>query len=107
VSDGKVSAALPAFSIVVSGTTTGSLTISWTPPTTNSDGSTLTNLAGYKISYGTSATALSQTIQVANPGVTSYLVDGLTAGTWYFSIRSYNSSGAESSPTTPISGTVQ
>jgi len=107
VSDGKVTTALPGFSIVVSGGSTGSLTISWTPPTTNSDGSTLTNLAGYRISYGTSATSLDKTVQVASPGITSCLVEGLTPGTWYFSIKSYNSTGAESLSTTPVSGTVR
>jgi hypothetical protein len=106
VSDGKATTALPGFSIVVNGATTGSLTINWTPSTTNTDGSSLTDLAGYRISYGTSATALTQTIQLANPGLSSYVVDGLASGKWYFSIKSYTSSGAESAPTTPVSGTV-
>jgi len=86
---------------------TGAATLSWTPPTRNTDGSTLTNLAGYRISYGTSATSLDKTVQVASPGITSCLVEGLTPGTWYFSIKSYNSTGAESLSTTPVSGTVR
>ncbi|HKU15633.1 MAG TPA: putative Ig domain-containing protein [Steroidobacteraceae bacterium] len=100
VSDGKASAALPAFKIVVSSstTTTGSATLSWTPPTLNTDGSTLTNLAGYRIYYGTSSGALNRTVQVANPGLSRYVVENLTAATtWYFSVRAYSSSGQESS----------
>ena len=30
----------------------GTATVSWTPPTTNTDGSALTNLAGYRVAYG-------------------------------------------------------
>lgn len=76
--------------------TTGSVTLSWTPPTLNTDGTALTNLAGYHIVYGTSATTLTQTIEVANPGISTYIVNGLSAGSWYFAVRSVNSTGAES-----------
>ena len=108
VSDGKSSTALKAFSIKVSGASSGgSVTLDWTPPTRNTDGSSLTNIAGYRIIYGTSASALTKTIQIANPGLTSYLVENLAAGTWYFSIKTYNSLGTESTPTTPVSGRVQ
>ena len=107
VSDGSLTASLPAFSIVVSTTTTtGSATLSWTPPTRNTDGTTLTNLAGYRILYGTSPTALTRTVQVANAGISRYVVENLTAGTWYFSVRAYSTTGAESSPSTTASASV-
>ena len=63
--------------------TNGSATLSWTPPTQNTDGSALTNLAGYRILYGTSASALTQTIEIANPGLATYVVTGLSSGNWY------------------------
>lgn len=85
---------------------TGSTTLSWTPPTQNTDGSTLTNLAGYRIAYGTSATALTQTIQVANAGISSYVVNGLAPGTYYFAVRSYSSSGSESANSNVASKTL-
>src|SRR5688572_17728628 len=47
VSDGIVTANLSAFSIQVVGTATGSVRLSWTPPTTNTNGTALTNLAGF------------------------------------------------------------
>ena len=104
VSDGKASASLAPYAIVVaaagSGGTTGSASLSWTPPTRNTDGSTLTNLAGYRITYGTSATALSSTITVSNPGISSYVVDNLASGTWYFALKAYTSSGSESATST-------
>ncbi|WP_129776060.1 putative Ig domain-containing protein [Peristeroidobacter soli] len=97
-SDGTNRTALPSFNIAVNaaGSSTGSATLSWTPPTSNTNGSTLSNLAGYRIYYGTSSSNLSRTIQVANAGMTRYVVPDLAAGTWYFAIRSYTTTGAES-----------
>jgi hypothetical protein len=97
-SDGTNRTALPTFSIAVNaaGSSTGSATLSWTPPTANTNGSTLTNLAGYRIYYGTSSSNLSRTIQVANAGVTRYVVPDLSAGTWYFAVRAYTATGSES-----------
>jgi hypothetical protein len=110
VSDGKASASLAPFAISVasasSGGTTGSASLSWSPPTRNTDGSSLTNLAGYRISYGTSAGALSQTITVSNPGLTNYVVENLKSGTWYFAIKAYTSSGSESAMSNVGSKTI-
>ena len=95
VSDGTSTVSLPAFAIVVSSTsTTGSATLSWTPPTRNTNGTTLTNLAGYRILYGTSPTSLTRTVQVANAGLSRYVVENLASGRWYFSVRAYTTSGA-------------
>jgi hypothetical protein len=109
VSDGKVLTLLPSFTITVSSgsSTTGAASLSWTPPTRNTDGSTLTNLAGYKISYGTSSSSLSKTITIANAGISSYVVDGLTSGTWYFSIKAYTSVGTESAASPVASKSIQ
>ena len=86
--------------------TNGSATLSWTPPTQNTDGSTITNLAGFRIQYGTSATALTQTIEVTNPGLATYVVSGLSSGTWFFAVRAYDSSGAESANSNVVSKTI-
>jgi Putative Ig domain len=107
VSDGTSTASLPAFAIVVSSTsTTGSATLSWTPPTRNTNGTTLTNLAGYRILYGTSPTSLTRMIQVANAGLSRYVVENLASGRWYFSVRAYTSTGAESSGSNTADTTV-
>lgn len=105
-SDGKVAAALPAFAIAVVQSGAGSATLSWTPPTQNTDGSTITNLAGFRIQYGTSPSALTQMINVGNPSVASYVVSGLGSGTWYFAVRAYNTSGAESADSNISSKTI-
>lgn len=109
VSDGKVSTSLPSFSINVgaAGTSTGTATVSWTAPTRNSDGTTLTNLAGYKIVYGTSASSLSRTVQVSNAGLTRYVIEDLAPGTYYFAVKAYTSTGAESSNSSVASKTIR
>jgi len=85
---------------------TATATINWTAPTQNVDSSALTDLAGFRILYGTSATTLTQTIQVANPGTTSFVVPSLAAGTWHFAVRAYNSVGVESVNSTVASKVV-
>ena len=84
-------------------TVNGVATLDWLPPTENSDGSTLTNLAGYTVYYGTSPNNLSQSVKVTNPGLTAYAVTGLTSGTWYFAVTSYSADGVESTRTSTVS----
>lgn len=85
---------------------TGAAQVSWTPPTTTTDGSTLLNLAGYDIYYGTSPGALTQQIQVTNIGLTTYDVTGLSSGTWYFVVTSYTTDGTQSPPSNVVSYTI-
>ena len=106
VSDGTASAALQAFSIVVTGPVLGSAELTWTAPTLNEDGTVLTNLAGYKVRYGQSPGALSQVIDIAAPGTTSVTVEGLSGGTWFFTVASYTNTGVESAQTGAVSKTI-
>lgn len=108
VNNGQTTTSLPAFSIIVApvGSASGSADISWTPPTTNVNGSTLTDLAGYDIYYGTSPYSLSQRVQVTNTGLSDYVVSGLTPGTWYFAVVAYTSAGIESSLSNIASKTI-
>ena len=84
----------------------GALTLNWTPPTENTDGSPLTNLAGYDIHYGTASGDYTQNVSVSNPGLATYVVDNLGPGTYYFSIAAVNSTGAESPLSSEVSMTV-
>lgn len=80
----------------------GQAILSWDPPTTNADGTTLTDLAGYKIYYGTSTGNYSTVITVGN--VTTYTVTGLTDNiTYYFATTAYDTSGNESSFSNEVS----
>lgn len=95
VQDGKGGEATLAFGKLTTVAATGSVTLSWTPPTQNTDGTALTDLAGYRIVYGTAPTAPTQTISV--PGnVSTYVVDNLAPATYYFAVRAVNSAGTES-----------
>ncbi len=96
VSDGIDHAVLPAFSVVVLPPAhEGSVSLGWQPPTQNSDSSPLTNLAGYRVYFGTAPTALSSRLDFSSPGIARCVVSGLAAGTWYFAVSAYNSSGVE------------
>ncbi len=96
VSDGVASASLPAFGIAVNATSNGTATVTWTPPVANTDGSAITNLAGYKIYYGTVSNNLNQSIKLTNTGLTAYTLSNLTSGTWYFGVTAVTTAGTES-----------
>jgi hypothetical protein len=107
VSDGRgAQASLPVFGIDVSQIALGSVTLSWSPPTTNADGSTITDLAGYRIYYGRSAGALDEMIVIDSTAATRWVVDNLSTTTWYFSMSSYNTSGLESARSSVVSRTL-
>ena len=95
-SDGIASVALPAFSITVVETAPGTITLTWQPPTQNVDGSPLDDLAGYVIHYGMTSGVYDNDIRIENPGLTSYVIENLAAGTYYIVATSFNSVGVES-----------
>jgi uncharacterized protein YjdB len=82
-------------SLTVTAPVTGNATLAWSAPATNVDGSTLTDLAGYKIYYGTSPGSYTKVIDVGN--VTTSVVNNLAPGTYYFTVTAYNIYGVESS----------
>ena len=86
---------------------TGIAELVWTAPTRNEDGSALTDLAGYKVRYGQSTGALTQVLDVAAPAATTTRIEGLVAGTWYFTVASYTNTGVESVQAGPVSKAVQ
>ena len=96
VSDGTASASLRAFSVTVSQVALGSVTLTWTPPTENMDGSALTDLAGYSIYFGPSGGALSSRIDIDTAGLASYVVENLVPNEYDFAMTAVNASGIES-----------
>ena len=84
----------------------GTATLSWQAPTTNTDGAALTDLAGYRIYYGTSASNLSDTIPLTGVGLQTYVIDNLGPGTWYFDIKAVATTGVESAPSDIVSKTI-
>jgi hypothetical protein len=105
VNDGKTSTSMDPFAISVTEPSVGSIELAWQAPSANEDGTPLEDLAGYVIRYGRSAGALSQSVRI-DVGITMYVVEGLTEGTWYFSLSSVNSSGVESRPNGYVAKTI-
>ena len=63
------------------------VTLAWDP---NSE----TDLAGYKVYYGTASGVFGAPITLGK--VTTYTVTGLAPGTYYFAVTAYNAAGLES-----------
>jgi len=97
VSDGQASAELPTFAIEVVAYANGAVTLSWVAPTENTDGTPLFDLAGYEIFWGGQPGSYSYSVEILNPGITTYIVEHLTAGTYYFAIKAVTDQGLASS----------
>jgi hypothetical protein len=85
--------------------TVGAATLFWMPPAANTDGSPVV-LAGYRILYGTDPDVLNRVIDVPNPSITTYVVEGLSSGTWYFAVVAVNSQGATSDRSNIVSKVI-
>jgi hypothetical protein len=109
VSDGIATRALPKFSIKVAkatAPTTSEVTLSWSPPTRNVDGSALTNLAGYQIHYGKTPGQYAYSLAVGSAHITSAVIQNLETATWYFAIKAVTSAGAHSDFSPELSKTL-
>jgi hypothetical protein len=112
VSNGARSAALPAFNITVqpapvTSVVAGTAILSWSPPTKNTDGTPLTNLAGYVVRYGTSSTALNNKISVASASATGVEITNLSPGNWDFAVSAINTANVESQFSAIAGKTIQ
>ena len=84
--------------VIASNAMAGQATLAW-DPNTESD------LAGYRVHYGTASGSYTVHTDVHN--VTTYTVAGLTAGqTYYFAATAYDASGNESGYSNPVSYAV-
>jgi hypothetical protein len=86
--------------------TAGTATVTWVAPTENINGTPVTGLAGYRVYYGTSADALTESIEVPGTATTTYAVSDLSPGTYYFAVTAYNALGVESAPSDVASATI-
>lgn len=101
VTDGEFTASLAPFTITVEAIGNGQVTLSWQPPTANTDGSPLTDLDGYRIYYGREPDELHRMVKVS-AGVTTAVVENLADGTWHFAMTAVNAADIEG----PMSATV-
>jgi len=86
---------------------TGSALVSWTAPTTNTDGTPLSDLAGFKIYYGTTLGNYPNTITLSGANHTSYQIDNLVPDTYHFVVTAFDITGNESSYSNVASKTIQ
>lgn len=80
------------------------VTLSWTAPLSRIDGTSieLSEIDHYVISFGQDPARLTETQRVDGPE-TSFEFDGLSSGTWYFTIRVVDTSGLSSPESDPVS----
>jgi hypothetical protein len=88
------------------GAVAGTVGLSWSHPTQNTDGSALTNAAGYVIRYGSQIGALNAQISVSSANTTSAVIEKLTKGTWYFEIATVNAAGVRSEFSAAVSAVI-
>jgi PKD repeat protein len=101
----KVFLAALAMSIMSAGPAlAGDATLSWAAPTTYTNGTPLTDLAGYKVHYGTASGAYTQTTDVGK--VTTYKVSNLPNATYFFAVTAYNTALTESGYSSEVSKSV-
>jgi hypothetical protein len=87
---------LGPFSITVNAISNGSVTLNWTAPTENEDGTALVDLAGFHIYWGTTPGNYPNSLTINNASISTYVVDNLAPGTYEFVATSFNTSGVES-----------
>jgi hypothetical protein len=105
-SDGRDQATLAPFTVAVTLPVTRTAELAWTPPTQYVDGSPMSDLVGYRISYGNAPADYTTTVNVTGATVTSIVIEGLAAGQWYFAIRAVTSTGAVSDFSNEVSTTL-
>lgn len=87
--------------------TLGSIALSWSAPSTNADGSPVSDLAGYRVYYGTAQGFYTDNVTINNPATLSTTISNLPADTYYVVVRAFNSVNAESQASIEVSKTIK
>jgi hypothetical protein len=83
----------------------GTATLAWSAPATNADSTPLTDLAGYKVYYGTASAQYGTPVDVGP--ASTYQINTLAEGvTYYFSVTAYNTAGGESGFSSEVSKAI-
>jgi len=95
---------------VTGGGGSGTINLAWDQVTTNADSTPCTDLAGYKIYYGTSTGSYGTPVTVAmsslrDPTAPAYSLTGLTNGTtYYIVVTAFDTAGNEGVYSNEVSG---
>ncbi|MFA7386480.1 MAG: putative Ig domain-containing protein [Thiohalobacteraceae bacterium] len=110
VSDGQASAQLAPFSISVNSAEPVSrdVTLGWVAPATRADGSalSLSQIASFRIRYGTSAGNYTSSVNVSDPSATTHTIQGMAPATYYFVVTAIDVDGQESEYSGAVNTTV-
>ena len=85
----------------------GSATLAWAAPQANADGTALTDLAGFRVYYGTARGTYTQSVTISSPTTLRYTIQNLSAGTYYMVVKAFDTSNIESAASTEVSKTIQ
>ncbi len=107
VSDGTHAVVLSPFNVDVVATATGSITLTWYPPTERTDGSRLHDLSGYKLYWGIAHGDYPNAVKIDNPGIATYVIERLTPGTYYLVATAFDAAGIESEFSDVLSAVVR
>ncbi len=107
VSDGNLSASLAPFDLEVQQIQLGSATVSWDIPTNNVDGSPMTDLAGFRVHYGTASQNYVEVVEVNDATTGSKLIEDLEPATYFFAVTAVDLAGNESATSEEVSKVVQ
>jgi len=85
-------------------TTTGAISLSWTAPVARTDGTplSLSEIAGYRVHYGTSSGNYTGHINITNGSLQSATVNGIPVGRYYVAMSTYDARGLESRYSAPV-----
>lgn len=99
VSDGQTTSSLTPFTIEVEAFSMGSATLTWSIPTVRTDGSSLNgSLSGFHVYYGQTSGDYANKVTLDNAGMSTFVIDNLSAGRWYFVVTAFDRNGIESNP---------
>ncbi len=86
----------------------GKATLHWESPTVNSDGSSLNDLAGFRVYYGTVDPLTKENARQVNvdKAVTSKPIEALSPGTYFFAVTAIDTSGNESAFSEVVSADI-
>lgn len=99
--DGDATTTLGPFAVDVVATALGTITLSWVAATEREDGSVLEDVGAHRIYWGQEPGDYPHSVLV-EPGITTYVIDGLTPGTYYVAMTTIDEQGLESELSDPV-----
>jgi hypothetical protein len=88
-------------------TASGTASLTWDAPVLNEDGSQLRDLAGFRVRWGRAPGQWEKSKVLTNPDLTTYTVEGLAGGEWFFTVIAFDYSGNESREADIVSTVIQ